>query len=219
VKWVWAFLAAAAFALGATPASAGYTLVFDVKFGSLECGGGTICEGDGALDFTPQCNGGAPCSDGDRLDEIPNFVSYDLFYHSTDVPGATGVAYAGPDDQDGLARVTFHTDSHKAEPAFIAIFSFDLVPIIPGEYTVLVNGVERTVGPGGLHVTSDTLLPFSGHGLHTGYIEWDNASAVGITNIRGALPEPAEWAELLVGFGAAGVAVRRARRRLAPAPR
>lgn len=48
---------------------------------------------------------------------------------------------------------------------------------------------------------------------------WDNAQgstftnyAFRLTNVGGAVPEPATWAMMLIGFGAAGFAVRRSRK-------
>jgi hypothetical protein len=173
--------------LAANPAEAGFAYFFDINISQATCNGGFACSNDDTLD-TFQHPGALA-------------TAYDLKFHTSAVPGVD-VAYGGGSDPDGIAEMVF-TAKHGP---YIAITSFDLIPIIAGTYNVKVDGIDYVVGPSGLTV--------SGSDLGTGSpitIQWDNDNAIGITNIQGVVPEPATWAMMLVGFFGLGAVLRKRR--------
>lgn len=75
--------------------------------------------------------------------------------------------------------------------------SFDLGALAAGEHTIAL----------GMHTTNAS----SGHFL----AKFDNVVLTGDNLVSGAVPEPGAWALMILGFGAAGAAIRRRRSALA----
>lgn len=79
---------------------------------------------------------------------------------------------------------------------------------LTGPFFVDGNGLGFTTAAGAavnLFVTTDTRYRLNAGGLSSGFV---NASASAVT---AAVPEPATWAMMLIGFGAIGLSVRRKR--------
>jgi hypothetical protein len=191
-KWVWPAFCAAGVLLAGGSAQAGFLYPFDIDINAATCNGGLSCSNDDTLDTF----------------QAPHILAtdYDLKFHTSAVSGVD-VAYGGADDPDGLGEMSFTALHGK----YVAIYTFELIPIAAGTYTVNVNGFDRIVGPGGLTIqggNSNNGAPLT--------IRWDHDDVVGITNIQGVVPEPASWAMMLVGFFGLGAALRTRRTAIAP---
>ena len=182
------------------------------------------------------CNGGIDCGNGRSIDNTYGDIAgqldvvyspdisgagTNLYYWSTNYGGLNGVAY-------GAAGKTVEIFLKPLAGYQITLAGFDL-----GAYN-LNRGSQMTLRGGDGSLISSTgsiVVPVSG-GLNVAVgqtrtdgfrIQWGpDGYDVGIDNISfevsaipgGAVPEPATWAMMILGFGATG-AMMRSRRRTA----
>ncbi|WP_293680649.1 PEPxxWA-CTERM sorting domain-containing protein [uncultured Phenylobacterium sp.] len=192
------------------------------------------------LDFTGNaCDAGA-CTTGNAIaqsygDSAGVDVSYATFtftgnptaldarYWDVGYGDLVGVIWAGTNQTDFSGRITL-----TALPGYeISLLSFDIATYLnnSAESPVLIESlggtgifddVVDTLSPGHNHITVNSAYFTDGIALNWG----PDAFNVGLDNIAfdvraidgtGPIPEPATWAMLILGFGAAGSVLRRRR--------
>lgn len=217
-----AALAGAALAIAAVPAQAAVTVL---SFNDATCAGGFACRSTTSIDET--------YGDGAGVD-----VGYRVIYAGSGTTYRTSLLYweGGYGDLDGVAYSGTSAPTRieitlKALAGYeLSLSSFDLAtfsrisPTTPVMIETL-SGLNLFSGPvstnpgGHNHLTFDTAYFTDGIRLSFG----PDSFNVGIDNIAfdvrplatGAVPEPATWAMLILGFFGTGALARR--RRLVPA--
>ena len=103
-------------------------------------------------------------------------------------------------------------------------FWYDAVGAAANGFDVTWNGatvfsVTNQVTSGYQHITANVLGSGSDALVFTAYNDRYNTMLdnVSVSAVASAVPEPATWAMMITGFGAAGVMVRASRRRIAAA--
>lgn len=108
----------------------------------------------------------------------------------------------------------------------VTAFSIDLMSIANSAVTITVAGnsfrraVATDVNPNRTFfgLTSDTGITGFTLTAAGGYGEFDNLTLTSARAVSAAVPEPATWAMMLIGFGGIGVAMRRRKDKVAMRP-
>lgn len=108
----------------------------------------------------------------------------------------------------------------------VTAFSIDLMSIANSAVTMTVAGnsfsraVATNVNPNRTFfgLTSDTGITGFTLTAAGGYGEFDNLTLTSARAVSAAVPEPATWAMMLIGFGGIGVAMRRRKDKVAMQP-
>lgn len=181
------------------------------------CNGGKLCTNNAAIDQNFGSTNEVSVSYGSFYDNYPNGGMY---YYERGFGDLVGNIYGNKGSVDPLttSRIVL-----SAKAGFeIALKSFDLgcfgniSNCQTASYSVLPGGggyLNGVVGTG--YPTHKTLSFNAGYG-NVSVISFGYGENVGIDNIKwdvrkigGAVPEPATWAMMILGFGIVGASMRR----------
>ena len=163
-------------------------------------------------------NGGFETGNFNGFTQTGNLGFTGVIDNSFYVASGTYGAYFGPEGSTGGITQTLSTNAGQSY-----LISFDLRNLngaSPNFYNVLFDGVSLFSATNSLSFdftnfsTTATALGVSTELVFNfqndrSFFALDNVS---VTAVNGAVPEPATWAMMLIGFGAMGVSLRRRRR-------
>ena len=197
------------------------------------------------LDFTAAtCSGGVPCTTGGAIEQsygdgagidvgyatytfTGNPTELALKYWALGYGDLDGVIWGGTNQTDYFSRITL-----TALPGYeISLISFDIATYLDNSALSPVL-IESLGGTGIFADNIATLYPSHNHvAVSSAYfsdgivLNWGpDGYNVGLDNITfdvralsgTAVPEPANWTMMILGFGAAGSLIRRRRAKRAP---